>query len=853
MLLWMSILPYNGYVAAEFDLNLLSLYRIQGQEWPSLPGLLAVSPPRRAARGRQDDHLVIYLTLSGNTPFSSGEYSQITSQMAERFYQNPGSLTSALRATAETLNQALLDRNMRSTGRGQYILARLVLGVLRGSQFIFVQCGPTHVFHLTGEKAGHIHDPQISGRGLGFGQTTPLYFSQVELHAGELLMLCAALPPGWEDSLRNDRGAASPEALRRKLSTLTSEDLNAVLIQAQAGSGKINILPSFKPAPEMAPRSAGQAFQPSPAATKPLPELKPAAAPAAGSPREQVTPPPAGQIEPTTVPPVPSFAAASQAEQRQPAQAPSAVRPSAEASPASPPGQARQATPSTQSRSEAIRASRFVRPVGSTRPQSTPADGAAAPPPSQAGIRSSRYLTPREAANIPEISRPASRRRKDLFRGLARALQSGRGFSQSISNGICKLLPRLLPDQPEGKSPGISSSSMAFIAIAVPLLIVTIASIVYMRYGRAIQYDENYKLAVSAAVGAIAQTDTSVVRHAWESTIYYLDQAENYQVTQDSQALRQQAQAELDKLDAITRLEFRQAIISGLDKTIRVTDMAATESDLYLLDGQRGDVLRAFRTNQGYEIDPGFKCAPGMYGDHSVGQLVDLLALLNSNLYENATLLAVDAKGMLLYCAKGAAPRAVPLPAPELGWKSLSAFTLDAESNSLYVLDPAGGAVWSYFWVKNKFEDPSLFFGEQVPQGMNTAIDLAARGSDLYLLFEDGHVATCIGGLRCVDPTPFEDHRPGHLSGAKISDAVFTQMFFSGPSDPSLYMLESKTKAVYRFSARPETLNLQGQFQATVDQLKAQFTSPVTAVAVSPNHYIFLSMDNQVYYATDVP
>ncbi|MDP3183944.1 MAG: hypothetical protein Q8M58_01595, partial [Anaerolineales bacterium] len=297
-------------MAAEFDLNLFSFYRIQGQEWPSLPGLLAVSPPRRAARGRQDDHLVIYLTLSGNTPFSSGEYSQITSQMAERFYQNPGSLTSALRATAETLNQALLDRNMRSTGRGQYILARLVLGVLRGSQFIFIQCGPTHVFHLTGEKTGHIHDPQISGRGLGFGQTTPLYFSQVELRSGELLMLCAALPPGWEDSLRNDRGAVSPEALRRKLSTLTSEDLNAVLIQAQAGSGKINILSSFKPAPEMAPRSAGQASP-----TKPLPELKPAAAPAAGSPREQVTPPPAGQIEPTTVPPVPSFAAASQAEQ----------------------------------------------------------------------------------------------------------------------------------------------------------------------------------------------------------------------------------------------------------------------------------------------------------------------------------------------------------------------------------------------------------------------------------------------------------------------------------------------------------------------------------------------------------
>ena len=104
-------------MAAEFDLNLLSIYRIKGQEWPALPGLLAATPPRRAARSRRGDNLVIYLTLSGNTPFSSSEYNKITSQMAERFYQNPGALTSALRATAETLNQALVERNMRSEER----------------------------------------------------------------------------------------------------------------------------------------------------------------------------------------------------------------------------------------------------------------------------------------------------------------------------------------------------------------------------------------------------------------------------------------------------------------------------------------------------------------------------------------------------------------------------------------------------------------------------------------------------------------------------------------------------------------------------------------------------------------
>jgi hypothetical protein len=834
-------------MAAEFDLNLFFVYRIKGQEWPALPGLLAATPPRRAARGRQDDNLVIYLTLSGNTPFPSSEYNQITAQMAERFYQNPGSLTSALRATAETLNQALVERNMRSTGHGQYILARLILGVLRGAQFIFVQCGPTHVFHLTSEKVGHIHDPQISGRGLGFSQTTPLYFSQVDLRPGDLVMLCATLPSGWDVTLQSERNVPMPEALRRKLFSLNDEDLDAVLVQAQAGSGKVNILQSFKPVPEMPPRAPApvptrQAPQPAQAVSKPSADLEPAAASAAGTPPEQVAPPPS-QTERVAASPVPSFAAPPEPVQTS----------AAEASLASPPGGAEQAAQATPPRPEAIRPGRFVRPLGRSRPQSAPADGAASPPQSEGGIRPSRYVAPRDTANIPEISRPASRRRTDFFRWLARGLQSGRGLVQSISNGVRKILPRLLPGQPEGESAAMSGSTMAFIAISVPLLIVTIAVMVYTRYGRASQYEENYKLAVTAAVDAIGQSDPAVIRYAWESTLYYLERAESYQVTQDSQALRWQAQAELDNLDRIVRLEFHPAIISGLDKTIKVSRMAASETDLYLLNAARGDVLRALRTNQGYEIDPDFKCEPGTYGDYSVGQLVDVAALSNSNLYHNATLLAIDAKGMLLYCAKGLEPRAVPLPAPGLEWNSIAAFTLDADSNTLYVLDPTGSAVWSYFWIKDKFENPILFFGEQVPQGMNTAIDLAARGSDLYLLFQDGHVAACVGGARCVDPAPFDDPRPGHLSGATITDAVFTQMLFAGPSDPALYMLESKTKAVYRFSARPDSLNLLGQFQPTVDQRRVQFTSPVTAMAVSPNRYIFLSLDDQVYYATDVP
>ena len=181
-------------MAAEFDLNLFPFHRIQGQEMPQLPGLLAMTPPRRTAHGREDDRLLVYLTLSGNTSFSTADYNHFITQTSQRFYQTSGSLTFAIRTAAGVLNQSLLNRNLHTTGKGEYILGRLILGVLRGTQFVFAQCGPTHVFHLTGNETRQIHDEQIAGHGLGIGQATPLYFSQVDLHAGDLLVLCPNLP-----------------------------------------------------------------------------------------------------------------------------------------------------------------------------------------------------------------------------------------------------------------------------------------------------------------------------------------------------------------------------------------------------------------------------------------------------------------------------------------------------------------------------------------------------------------------------------------------------------------------------------------------------------------------------------
>src|SRR5690349_7201586 len=108
------------------DLTLSPLYRINGQEAVSMPGLLAL-PARPGTRGREQDRLIAYLLLAGNSTFTTSEYTQVAENAANVFYATSGSTTNALRAAGEAVNKALLERNMSTSSRGQYALGWLTL------------------------------------------------------------------------------------------------------------------------------------------------------------------------------------------------------------------------------------------------------------------------------------------------------------------------------------------------------------------------------------------------------------------------------------------------------------------------------------------------------------------------------------------------------------------------------------------------------------------------------------------------------------------------------------------------------------------------------------------------------
>lgn len=427
-----------------------------------------------------------------------------------------------------------------------------------------------------------------------------------------------------------------------------------------------------------------------------------------------------------------------------------------------------------------------------------------------------------------------------------------RFFGRKASSSAQTMATRVLPGGEDQKF-ALTPMMMGFIAVAVPVIIIAMAAVVYLQFGRSEQYRKYYASAEQAAVQAVSESDPSKQRTDWETSLYWLDKADSYVVTDQSRALRQQAQTSLDGIERIVRLIFNPAFANNLGN-IPVTQMATNENDFYLLNAAEGKILRAIGTAAGYTLDPNFTCQSGYYDGIQVGSLVDIAAL-PKNAY-SATIMGVDATGNAIYCMPDKAPRVAPLAPPDTGWGTITAITYDA--NNLYVLDPTRRAVWVYVGSEGSFPDrPFYFFGDQVP-ALENAVDLAVSGDDLYLLNKDSHLTTCtlsrisVSPTRCTDPAVLVDTRAGHTSGTTLPDAQFSQMQFTSPPNSTISLLEPRTQAVYRFV--PRTLELQDQLRsAPGEDNPLPPGQPVTAMTMGQNRILFLFINGMVYYAENVP
>jgi hypothetical protein len=775
---------------APLDVSLLPLYRLKNQELAVLPGLLAMTPPRKPARGREQDRLIVYLVLTGKASLSTAEYLQLTSQAANQFFQTAGSLTSAMRAAADILNRLMLERNLASTERGQYAVGWLVLAALRGAQCTLLQSGPTEVHLIGQEKNRKLHEPTLSGKGLGLSQSVSFYLNQIELKSGDRLVLAGRPPEAWAHTLSEDLQRISLDSFRKRLFSLAPDDVNAVILEAREGTGQVNLLRSA-PTGMAAPRvpsseTVGQQSRPAQ-----VPEPEPPPAPQEAGSEDAASayaiPPQKDEHDfPEVEDVVPQFPVPSIQSLHSPTATPAVLR-------------------------------EMDEPILSE-------------------------------SQLPTEARQPSETTRQVARGLIGGMQAWRRTSTRLTRALARFLPNLLPG--EGAITPSSSVVLFFIAVAVPLLVVVIASVMYFRFGRSYQYDNFFLQAETARTQATSSADPARQRDGWQAVLFYLDKAETYRETPESQVLRQEAQTSLDSLLGIQRLSFYPVFNSGINT--QISRMAANETDLYLLDAERGRVLHASQTGRNFEQDSAFRCEPGQYGGYQVGPLVDILILPRLNSLD-AAVLGVDASGNLLYCAPGQVPQAIPLPLPDTNWSRITGITLD--NGNLYVLDASARAIWVYIGKDGSFVDrPYFFFGGQIPE-IEDSIDLAVGNDDLYLLHADGHLSTCSYSrletvpTRCQDPAELVNTLPAYQDLDLYAQLHVTQLLLTGSPDATLLLLDADNRSVLRLS--PRSLELQNQIYPLPG---TPFKSgPAGAMAMSPNRVLYLAVDDQVYFATNVP
>ncbi len=417
------------------DIDLLPLYRRAGQDQSVLPGLLAARPPRRCARSREADQLIIYLTLTGNVTLPLDLTNQLLDGLVKTYYDTSGSATAALRVTADALNQKLLQRNLRSSS-GQQTIGMLTLATLRAGQLYLAQSGLVYALYLTDGSSQELYDPGLSGRGLGTNQSLTLRYFHASLLPRDMLLLAVQPPTSWNaQALTSLYGQSIDYQQRRLLEPVM--DANGVLFNIKPGAGQVVLLPARPVQPARVDQS--QTLTPaSPAATAYPSAALPVVQPQLVDDQEdlvreqalldQYQPLPELDILPENGLPLASEAL----------------------------------SVSSSARGDAL---------------------------------SGQKAAAVEATASPEPARKAAPKSPGIGRRIGRTLQSW--------------FNRLLPEETLAAIP---NSVFAFMAVAVPLVIVAMATAVYFQRGLAAQSEVAYQQAVQAVQQAQVQTEVSAAK-----------------------------------------------------------------------------------------------------------------------------------------------------------------------------------------------------------------------------------------------------------------------------------------------------------------------------------------------------
>ncbi|MFQ6101506.1 MAG: hypothetical protein ACE5OS_09785 [Anaerolineae bacterium] len=608
-----------------------------GVRLDATPCTASLTPPPRAARGREGERLFILLDLTG--PASPHLYRELREVVAQTYWSTTGSITAALRQAAAAASRYLFRSNLRSDPSDR-CHGSLACAVLHGDDLFILQAGPAQPCVLGEDHLARFRDEELPHLGMGPLTHVRLYHTFVAI--GDTLLL--ASPTLIQETA--DAGLA--HVLRR----VEVEEALAGLEQIGAGADFAALVVRW--APPGVPPSARKASQPSPA----------------------------------------------------PGRKPSVPRP--------------------------------------RRPEPRPE-------PSRRAVEEKLRTHPKP------VRRPGPGLGERTGRGIRRA---GRGIAAAglwLVGGVIRLFRRMLPGperearrraRPPRPIPRENRALMMAIAIGIPVLLAILVALAYGSFGREARFrrlinqaEQEITLAQSAE-GRAEET-----RPHWEAALDYASEAAEWRPDDPAAAaLKAQAQAALDFLDAVMRLTPVQLWDFGPGPVPR--QLVVHGQMIFVLDPADGWVIQLTLNPTGggvieQEIPPPLIHTGQQIGEGEVGRLVDFAWVEPGGERQTSGLVVLEAGGALVSYdpAWGGEGQDAQLTRSLLGTpptgtpKAVGSF-----EGRFYVLDVDTDQIWRYEPRGDTYpEQPDRYFVTPPPKPLATSADMAIDGN-IYILYADGTI-----------------------------------------------------------------------------------------------------------------
>jgi hypothetical protein len=446
--------------------------------------------------------------------------------------------------------------------------------------------------------------------------------------------------------------------------------------------------------------------------------------------------------------------------------------------------------------------------------------------------------------------KPAIAKKPSNFSRFVMGFSKGiRSTISAIGFSLAKTMARLSPGLSEPVPGMYSPKVLALTAILVPIFLAVIAALVYQRIGRAQQFELDMADARATIALAETKTNSTEMREEWANALWYLDQAEKYGASQEASRLHEKVQSELDRLDLIIRVDYQAVISGGFGIGSDLSAMAASSTDLYILDEGNKTIWHIWWTGRSFDRDGNFQCLPDKENPGTMSTPIDLAIVPEPSALGVESLIAIDEDGTLIYCAPDKFPTTAELARPGDGWGKIQA--IDLYNDRLYLLDPPHNAIWMYD-ASNGFisGDPTPYFTLS-PPNLTDAIDLVGTQEGLLILFSDGHLDRCLRDAdapseettetaRGCETLAFVDERAGHIESNSIPNAEAIGLIYSPPPEPSLYFLDALNGNIIQYSLR---LVYQTQYVP-----KISFEDQLTAFTLGPPNHLYIAAGSQVFH-----